>query len=166
MKKFTVMSRSAAKKFSYGNIPEKTVIISITDVGSEDNRFNRQSNLVDVCRVKFDDVEKGEPNCITKNDAQKIMDFMKRYEDIPNVVVHCEAGVSRSAGCCAALMYVYNGSDMDIFSNARFCPNMTVYRTVLNTFMGVEDNWVFPEEETTENEELNLALWRKENDID
>jgi hypothetical protein len=43
---------------------------------------------------------------------------------------------------------------------------MTVYRTVLNTFMGVEDNWVFPEEETTEKEELNLALWRKENDID
>lgn len=166
MKKFTVMSRSAAKKFSFGNIPEKTIIISITDVGSEDNRFNRQSNLVDVCRVKFDDVEKGEENCITKSDAQKIVDFMKKYDDIQNVIVHCEAGVSRSAGCCAALMLACNGSDMEIFSNPVFCPNMTVYRTVLNTFMGVDDTWVFPEEETTEKEEMNLALWRKANDID
>ena len=88
MKKFTVMSRSAAKKFSYGNIPEKTVIISITDVGSEDNRFNRQSNLVDVCRVKFDDVEKGEPNCITKSDAQKIMNFMNLEQFMNQVCPH------------------------------------------------------------------------------
>lgn len=166
MKKFTVMSRSAARKFSFGDIPEKTIIISITDVNSEYNRFNHQSNLVDVCHVKFDDVEKGEENCITKSDAQKIVDFMKKYDDIQNVIVHCEAGVSRSAGCCAALMLAYNGSDMEIFSNAKYCPNMTVYRLVLNTFMGVDDTWVFPEEETTEKEGMNLALWREANDID
>lgn len=166
MKKFTVMSRSGARRFSFGNIAEKTVIISITDVDSDNNRFNRQSNIVGICEVKFDDVEKGEKNCITKNDAQKIVDFMKRHEDVPNVVVHCEAGVSRSAGCCAALMYIYNGSDMEIFSNPRFCPNMTVYRTVLNAFMGENDDWTFPEEDANKKENLNIELWKKHNDMD
>ena len=37
--KFSVMSRENAKKFSFGKIDKKTVIISITDVDSEYNKF-------------------------------------------------------------------------------------------------------------------------------
>ena len=165
MKKFTVMSRSAAKKFSYGNIPERTIIVSITDVASDDNRFHNNPNLVGVCRLKFDDVEKGEPNCITTSDAQKIVKFMNFYDDVQNVVVHCEAGVSRSAGCCAALMYVFNGSDMEIFKQPKYCPNMTVYRTVLNAFMGCGDGFTFSEQEIEAKEKMNIDLWKAQNDI-
>lgn len=166
MKKFTVMSRNAARRFSFGNIEEKTIIISITDVCSENNRFHPNPNIVGICEVKFDDVEKGEQFCITKKDAEKIVNFVRKNEDVDNIIVHCEAGVSRSAGCCAAIMLVYNGSDMEIFSNPRFCPNMTVYRTVLNAFMGEDNGWIFPEEEATEKEKISIENWKKANDIE
>lgn len=166
MKRFTVMSRKDASKYSFGAINEKTIIVSITDVGSRDNTFGKNSNIVGICRVKFDDVEKGEKNCITSADAKKILTFMERHKDINNVIVHCEAGISRSAGACAALMLIYTGSDMDIFMTARFTPNMTVYRTILNEYHGISDTWTFPEEgEITKREEINLALWKQLNEI-
>ena len=160
--KFTVLSRTKAKKFSFSDIKEKTIIISITDMGSNDNIFNRQQNLLDVCRVKFDDVEKGEENCITENDARKILNFVERYKNkVSHIVVHCEAGVSRSAGVCAALMYILNGSDMEIFDNPKFCPNMTCYRTVLNEYFKEID-----EKEIKGKEEHNIEVWKKENGLD
>lgn len=166
MKKFTVMSRRDAAKFTYGDVKEKTIIISITDVAKSDNSFGRHHNIVDICRVKFDDVEKGEPNCITQEDAKKILSFMERHKNVDNVIVHCEAGISRSAGACAALMLIYTGSDMDIFMTARFTPNMTVYRTILNEYQGISAEWTFPEEgEIVKREELNIALWKEKNDI-
>ena len=145
MKKFTVLSREAARQYSYKHIGEKTIIISITDVASLPNKFCSNVDIVAVCRVSFDDVEKGQMNCITKEDAQKILDFMEKHNDVNNVIVHCEAGISRSAGVCAALMWIFNGSDMDIFSNPKFKPNMTAYRTVINTHMNFDGDWQFPE---------------------
>ena len=164
MKKFTVMSRKDASKYSFGSVDEKTIIVSITDVNSRDNTFGKNPNIVGICRVKFDDVEIGEQNCIQQSDARKIIDFMERHKDINNVIVHCEAGISRSAGACAALMLIYTGSDMDIFTTARFSPNMTVYRTILNEYHGINAGWSFPTDgEITKREELNLHLWKIEN---
>lgn len=168
MKKFTVMSRAEARKTSFKQMKEKTIIVSITDVVSEKNRFNRQSNLIGVCDVKFDDVEKGGENCITKNDAMKIIDFIDRfYSEADHIIVHCEAGVSRSAGACAAIMLMYDGNDMPIFENPKFCPNMTVYRTIIEAFQekrGIPMRSAF-EEEIIEKEKINIEVWKKENDI-
>ena len=71
MKKFTVLSREAARKYSYKIIEQKTIIISITDVGSMPNKFCNNPSIVAICRVSFNDVEKGQTNCITKEDAQQ-----------------------------------------------------------------------------------------------
>jgi predicted protein tyrosine phosphatase len=46
------------------------------------------------------------------------------------VIVHCGAGVSRSAGLAAALAKWYNGSDLEFFKPP-YAPNMLVYRTML-----------------------------------
>lgn len=160
--KFSVMSRQNARKFSFGNIPEKTIIVSITDVQSDFNHFKRQANLIGVCDVKFDDVERGEENCITKQDAQKILAFVNRYKDVvEHIIVHCEAGVSRSAGVCAALMHILTGNDMAIFDNPRFTPNMTCYRMVMNEYYEKLN-----EEEIAEKEAHNLDVWKKENDVE
>ena len=169
---FSVMSREKARKFSFSKIDKKTVIISITDVDSEYNKFNRQPNIIDVCPVKFDDVEKGEENCITKQDAEKIVNFIKRYKDIAeHVIVHCEAGVSRSAGVCAALLYATTGSDMQIFDDAKYCPNMTCYRTILNAcdelqYGLFENENTISENEINEKEKHNISIWKKANDLD
>lgn len=166
MKEFRIMSRQDAHRYSFENINKKTVIISITDMFSENNTFNAQPNIIGICRVKFDDVEKNEKNCITVEDAKKIIDFVVSHDSAEMVIVHCEAGISRSAGVCAALMWIFNGSDMEVFDNPRYCPNMTVYRTILNTYMNAQNTFAASEEDIKYKESHNIKIWKKYNDLD
>jgi len=46
------------------------------------------------------------------------------------MMVHCEAGVSRSPGVAAALSKIHLGEDQEFFDN--YTPNMLVYRKILN----------------------------------
>lgn len=155
---FIVLSREKARKFSYTNIDKPTIIISITDVGSEPNRFNHNSGILNVLHLQFNDVDIHEPFCITETDACKIVNFVSRYlNKAKQIVVHCEAGVSRSAGVCAALMKVINGSDFEIFDNPHFCPNMSCYRMVLTGFNSFDEN------EADKNLTHNIDVWRKMN---
>lgn len=138
-----VMSRARAKKFSFQPHDFTSVIISITDIDKELNNLivNTNNGIKSVLQVQFDDYDQGEPNCITEKDAEKIAEFVKRTADkVDTVIVHCEAGISRSAGVAAAISkYLFN-DDTAIFNNRQYCPNMTCYRYVLNAlFMSDED---------------------------
>ena len=66
--------------------------------------------------------------------AQEILDFVQYNRvDIDLIVIHCEAGISRSAGVAGALSLIYNGSDEYYFK--KYLPNMFVYRKILNMYM-------------------------------
>lgn len=159
--KMTVMSRKAAHEYSFQNIP-KTIIISIASIDEEKNTFAKNPNIIDILYLFFDDVEKNEPNHITITDARLIIDFINKYKNSDvELVVHCGAGVSRSAGVCAAIMKIVNDNDFPIFDNPRFCPNMTCYRTVLETYFGAYD-----EEAAAINEQHNINVWLKAIDND
>lgn len=49
---------------------------------------------------------------------------------IERIILHCDAGVSRSPGVAAALSKSLLGDDAEFFR--RYRPNMRVYRTLLN----------------------------------
>lgn len=64
------------------------------------------------------------------------------------------AFVSRSAAVCAAIMRILCNDDMPVFTNSYFCPNMTVYREVLNA-------WV--NRLSDENESVSTEIWNTVN---
>ena len=135
--KFQVMSRANARRHSFRSVMDDCVIVSISDVTSDPNRFHNNPNIKGVCYLSFDDVEGDKANCMTRADAEKIIKFVNEYVGkVDEIIVHCFAGISRSAGVCAALMLILTGNDMEIFNNPRFCPNMHCYRTVLETYYG------------------------------
>lgn len=68
------------------------------------------------------------------SDGERIVDLVLDNMDAQRIVIHCTAGKSRSAAVAAALHLVLNGSDAPIFGNARYRPNMLVYRHVLNAW--------------------------------
>lgn len=142
--RFQVMSQLKAVKFSKETHTEKTAIISITNTNAPKVKFFDKANIDSVLHLSFDDTERnnktnGKP--ITARDAKRIVSFVNTC--ITNgtelLIVHCTAGISRGTGVCAGIMKATTGNDTQIFGDARFCPNMTCYSTVLGAFMCPED---------------------------
>ena len=166
-----ILNRKEAKKFSYKPHDFKTAIISITDTDKADVIFekNEVNGIRAVLRLKFDDVERDYKNehCITKEDAENIVKFVNKNKNkVDKFIVHCEAGVSRSAGVGAAIMKALNGDDWDVFKNPLKCPNMKCYRTVLNAFQDAGYFDEDPMEDIQIKEETNITKWKEFNEID
>ena len=144
---FQVMSRVNARKYSFDENIDKCIIISINDTFVEANQFNPNLNIKGVCSLFFNDVENNSDGHMVREDADKIIEFVNHYvNDVDEIVVHCGAGVSRSAGVCAALMLILTGDDSSIFNNSRFRPNMHCYRLVLESYFGYYDKEPIEEE--------------------
>lgn len=125
----------------YNNI-ERSMVISIN---SSDEPYLKivktsENKISYVLSLQFDDIEPGDYEekyfvLMTKEDAKKIADFVNLLRhDVNTIIVHCDAGFSRSAGVCAAIMKAITGDDTKIFNNKKFGPNMYCYRLVLNAF--------------------------------
>ena len=119
-----------------------TVLISI-NTENERPDVEEKKNLDAVLFLTFDDLEGPSAgmlfdppaNLFTDEQAQQVLDFVKDHED-KHVVCQCEAGISRSAGCAAALARIYDGDDKWIFGSHRYFPNMRVYRKILEAHYG------------------------------
>ena len=138
MKEVLVMNRIEARLYSREPHSSTSIIISINDVNAKANiiypnhRFN--NNILAVLHVFFDDIEEG-PNAIKICDANAIVDFVNYWQDkIDTIIIHCNAGVSRSAGCAAAILKYFTGSGIQIFGNNSYNPNIKVFKTILKEF--------------------------------
>lgn len=129
--KILVFSRQDATQNSYV-INENCVMISIRNIKSEPPMFAVNSHIQDILSLVFDDEENQTigMNYIQANLISKFVDKWKDKVDL--IIVHCEAGVSRSAGVAAAIGKYLNNDDTFIFKNRRYVPNMNCYRLTLN----------------------------------
>ena len=156
------MSREKARLYSYEKDIDRCIIVSINGTDEELNRFAENSAIKAVCPLVFNDVEGDEQNCMTRADADKIIAFVNDHvDDVDEIIVHCGAGKSRSAGTCAALMMILNGDDSAIFDNPYFTPNMHCYRLVMEAYFGYYDK-----EAADEKLRRNIILWRKAEGLD
>ena len=68
---------------------------------------------------------------MSKNDAARIVEAFAQYNDrVSQIIVHCDAGYSRSPAVAAALTKALGESDDQYFGHG-YCPNMHVYNNVL-----------------------------------
>ena len=138
--KIFVMNRKEAINFCKYPHLAQFVIISISTPYEEYNNApfsGTTNNVVDICPVQFFDLDNTYPikkGLMEYRDAKKIVDFVSRYKD-KIIIVHCDAGQSRSAGVAAALSKYYNNDDSEYFDNPRFTPNMWCYNLMLNALM-------------------------------
>lgn len=132
-----VMRREEAVRYSFHPQNEESVVISISTPGLTYGTKvfpSPYNGIKAVLLLFFDDVESG-PDSITVDDARKIRSFLEANKGY-KVIVHCDAGISRSAGVAAAIMKHYNGDDTPIFDNPRYVPNMRCYRKMLEELEG------------------------------
>ncbi len=137
-----VLNKVKAQELSYDDFSSDKVIISIKTPEDEQAVFNLENNSIkDILYLSFYDVStetqdifKGYP-AMTDEDALNIKDFVLKWKDrVDIIIVHCDAGVSRSAGVAAGIL---DGLDIDssqIFDNNRYLPNSLCYQKTLNAF--------------------------------
>lgn len=144
------------KKLQVDKPDAKVVCISVTDPKSEP--VDLPLSDVDVLWLNFHDLDNTYPISgpaivlFNNNMADQIKRFVKKRlvpdglspPDAINlffnliIVVHCEAGVSRSAGIAGALSKHFLGDDSRFFRSP-YLPNRLVYRTLLNLLNGQEN---------------------------
>ena len=137
-----VKSQYDAEAYSMEKHDETSIVISIASYYMPSAMIIpcKLNGIKDIIFLNFNDTDCKDlvSGCIKDEDALNIKEFIQRYEEdesIDLIIVHCEAGVSRSAGVAAAIMkYLWN-DDSAIFDNKRYHPNMLCYRTVLNKLM-------------------------------
>lgn len=145
IKSVEVLNKTQAEEFALQKHDKQYIIISIASRKNNKAfiKHNEYNNIKDILFISFNDTDSSivAYGGITVNEATKIVKFINKYihtEADINLIVHCEAGQSRSAGVAAAIMkYLYN-NDTDIFNNRYYKPNMLCYRKVLNAFMECE----------------------------
>lgn len=136
MKDIQVRSKGKAADFYLEDAP--WACISIVSPGDDWPQLVHDNRL-EVLRLQFKDVDKVREQDKGRikglfNDvhADKIWKFVESVKDrIDTLLVHCEAGLSRSPGVAAAIAHVYlcKEAEQSFFDN--YTPNRHVYRTLL-----------------------------------
>ena len=120
------------------------VLISITETPYE-TPVKVPTSCKDVLYVYFYDIDKPLTglNAFSRKEAKEILDFFHKYKNnTASMIIHCTAGISRSAGVAAALYRIYHGENDTTYWKL-FMPNMLVYTTILREFYGVPDDQPF-----------------------
>ena len=125
--------------FDAENINEPTIIISISSTDDQIPLILKSGENKMVAHVEFlmfDDIDASESvgglKPMSENDAKRIVDAFAQYNDrVSQLIVHCDAGYSRSPAVAAALTKALGLDDSSYFGHS-YCPNMHVYRLVLN----------------------------------
>lgn len=163
---FKITSRKDIYKYSLGEHHTKTMVISVTDKFSPASKIiidPERNGIHSVLRLKFNDVAFGSEHCITKSDAQEIADFIKdhEHEDFDMIIVHCEVGISRSAGICAAIMKYYGEDYEKIFNSKKYKPNMGCFCMVCGA---LDVSCLDSDIERLSN--INKSVWKNRNGFD
>lgn len=138
-----VLSRSEAIRYCHKPHMTQAVMISISDpnmVYTTRPFCSTENRICAILPLMFCDADRPgknvygyetiENDLMSAEDAQKVARFVKAHAD-KRIVVHCDAGISRSAGVAAAIMKYYTNDDMEFFCSGQFCPNMWCYRKTL-----------------------------------
>ena len=136
-----VMSRAKFIEYTKSNHRLTSAVISISSPHEGIVQISNSQNngVVLLYRATFDDTDRADNTSLVPLDlmqAEIMAKFVKGAIDkVDKIIVHCEAGQSRSAGIAAAILKYYTNDDTSIFNNPRYTPNMLCYRMMLTALM-------------------------------
>ena len=139
----TIMSRWDAVFYCYNPHAQPTVMISISDPHMQYAAvpFSSEENKVlQILSLCFADADQPGPDIygydaavedlMSDEDAAQVAELLSAYPNT-DVIVHCDAGISRSAGVAAAILKHTTGDDSSIFENGLYDPNLWCYQKTL-----------------------------------
>lgn len=129
----TIMSRKEIEKLIANRFPENVAVISFRDTNDNSEiEFNGLPKC--LFEIKIDDIEFDEFDEFGLGvdtyfpEAEMLAQFIKEVVvQNMSIICQCEYGQSRSAACAAAILEVFEGNGISIFSDYRYYPNKLIY---------------------------------------
>jgi len=121
------------------------MVISIQDPGYANVTLSKQKSRICSMGMHFHDLDKDACDrgytIFNKYDAERLLSFIEiSKKHVELICVNCVVGISRSSAVAAALSLILNGPGADKYFFKAYCPNMLVYRTILDVYHGKEKN--------------------------
>lgn len=148
--KVTVMSRWDAVFYCYNPHAGPTVMISISDPHMQYAAApfcSEENKVLQILSLCFADADQPGPDIygydaavedlMRDEDAAQVAELLRTHPDT-DVIVHCDAGISRSAGVAAAILKHTTGDDSSIFENGLYDPNLWCYRKTLKALTDLQ----------------------------
>ena len=141
--KFTILSRQSAEFLLASRPDSQHIVISISTPGCPPAHLTSTNTILGVLRLWFadldhlpDELSELKTRLFQPEDARAILRIVQDHVDeVEEVIIHCDAGMSRSPGVAAALSRVFTGDDREVFKSFPHL-NRFVYRTIINEFYG------------------------------
>ena len=92
------------------------VLIRVTSPGVEFPRLKHEGIYRDILELQFFDFEDDQSGLYIFNETilERIMDFFKKHRNCNNMVIHCESGISRSAGIAVG-WFLFNDTMSSVY---------------------------------------------------
>ena len=145
---YKVMNRQNCERYALQKHKVTSVVISIRstwDKVKPNIIVNQENGIQGVLFLAFDDIDLNTciqfdnyDGLITGIQAEHIFKFCNKwYGKVDTFIFHCDGGISRSAGCCGAIMRWFEGYDYPIMGKKSKYPNMYCYLKVLDACRGI-----------------------------
>lgn len=134
--KIEILSREECLNYISNKLETDCVVISINDTGFTTN-FKENIRIRDILSLTFDDITLDIDGCtlFNKSISKEIKSFIDSYKQtVTQFIIHCTAGISRSAAVGFVISKYLNGDDTYLFETGRYIPNKLIYETMSNTF--------------------------------
>ena len=139
-----ILSKHNAILQDMKDLNEDTIVISIDSPNEQEHKF-RNEKIKDVLHLHFDDLtyeqyirfkDKRDYELVLFNGihTKQIHDFIDKYINIHNIIIHCAMGVSRSGAVGVVLSKYLNGEDLYLYQRGGIKPNKTVYKIMCEEF--------------------------------
>ena len=137
--RIVLCNRETVESFA---IPEWHIMISISTPGDKAS-LPQNPRRRDTLALEFYDLSSPLEGyqIFTEDMAQEIWDFVSIWwpgHERLLLIIHCDAGLSRSPAIAAAISKRYTGDDSHYFK--RYLPNSLVYRIMMNVIEGKRRN--------------------------
>lgn len=157
--RFIILDRPGAVRYCYKKHEDKSIIVSINSSNSKAAHLTKtkKNGIIAVLPLWFDDITHSIDGYVLFDDsmARNIIQFVNTWKDEADTfVVHCDAGISRSAAVCAAIRRYLGFEDMSIFDNYMYNPNPLVYYTMMEQ---IKDE--YDPKEDDEKFSINSEYW-------
>ena len=92
------------------------VLIRVTSPGVEFPRLKDQGIYRDILELQFFDFEDDQSGLHIFNETilKRILEFFEKHRNCKNMVIHCESGISRSAGIAVG-WFLFNDTTSSIY---------------------------------------------------